>query len=226
VQGKGPGHVGQAAKAHSVKALVHISAVGADANSESKYARSKAEGEARLREAFPDAVILRPSIVFGPEDDFFNRFAALARLMPALPLIGGGHTKFQPVFVGDVAQAIVKSLDDASTRGRTYELGGPNVYSFRQILEFILRETGRKRLLLPLPFGLAKFQAFFLQMMPKPMLTPDQVTLLKKDNVAQGPGLADLGIEPSSVEAEVPAYLWRFKPKGQYQPLVSNAAQR
>jgi NADH dehydrogenase len=174
---------------------------------------------------FPGAVILRPSVVFGPEDDFFNRFAGMARMMPALPLIGGGHTKFQPVFVGDVAEAISKSLDDISTRGRTYELGGPNIYTFKQLIEFVLCETGRKRLLVPLPFGLAKFKAFFLQMLPGPLkLTPDQVTLLKSDNIAHGPGFPELGIEPSSVEAEVPAYLWRFKPKGQYQSLVSNAS--
>ena len=222
VQGEGPGNIAEAARKAGVKTFVHISAIGADAEGESKYARSKAEGEARVRAAFPEAVILRPSIVFGPEDGFFNLFAGLARLSPILPLIGGGKTKFQPVFVGNVAAAIGVALDDVSTRGRTYELGGPNIYSFKEILEIILRAIDRKRLLVPIPFGLATFKAFFLQMMPKPLLTPDQVKSLKHDNVAGVPGLAELGIVPTSVEAEVPAYLWRFRPKGQYQPLVAN----
>ncbi len=225
VHARAAGLIGEAARARGIKSLIHVSAIGADADSESKYARSKAEGETGLRAAFPDAVILRPSIVFGPEDNFFNRFAALARILPALPLIGGGHTKFQPVFVGDVAAAIRTALDDVSTRGKTYELGGPGVYSFRQLLEIVLRETGRKRLLLPLPFALAAFQSFFLQMLPNPLkLTPDQVKLLKTDNVAGTPGLSDLDIVPTSVEAEVPAYLWRFRPKGQYQMLASGSA--
>lgn len=222
VQAEGPGIVAEAARNAGVKTLVHISAIGADAQSEAKYARSKAEGETRLRAAFPTAVILRPSIVFGPEDGFFNLFAGLARISPILPLIGGGKMKFQPVFVGDVANAIRIALDDTSTRGRTYELGGPNVYTFKEVLETILRVIDRKRVLLPLPFGLVAFKAFFLQMMPKPLLTPDQVKSLKYDNVAAGPGLAQLGITPTSVEAEIPAYLWRFRPKGQYQTLAAN----
>jgi NADH dehydrogenase len=222
VQGNGAGNIAEAAAAAGVRALVHLSAIGADKDSEAVYAQTKAQGEARMREAFPAATILRPSIVFGPEDDFFNRFAAMARMSPVLPLVGGGKTRFQPVFVGDVAAAIVTALDSETAQGKTYELGGPTVYSFKQLLQIVLAETGRKRLLAPLPFGIAAFQAFFLQMLPKPPLTPDQVRLLKTDNiVADGANtLADLGITANSVEAEVPAYLWRYRAKGQYADLA------
>jgi NADH dehydrogenase len=216
LQADGAAHVAQAAAAAGVGALVHVSALGADTESNSEYAVTKAEGEESVREAFPKAVILRPSIIFGPEDGFFNKFAALARFTPALPLIGGGRTRFQPVFVGDVAQAIVTGLSRQD--GRTYELGGPAVYSFKELLQLILRETGRRRILVPLPFGLAMLKAAFLQILPKPLLTVDQVRLLKKDNVVSptAPGLAELGITPTSVEAVVPSYLWRFHPKGEY----------
>ena len=192
----------------------------------SKYAASKGEGEERVRAAFPGAAILRPSLVFGPEDDFFNRFAALARVLPALPLIGGGLSKFQPVFVGDVAAAIVRCAADPALGARTYELGGPTVYSFKELMEIVLRETGRKRLLVPFPFALAALKAIFLQFMPGPLkLTPDQVTLLKSDNVVTGNDtLASLGIEPTSVEAEVPSYLWRFRAKGQYDEIAKVSA--
>ena len=215
-QADGAAHIAQAASAAGVGALVHVSALGADTESDSEYAVTKAEGEEAVREAFPKAVILRPSIIFGPEDGFFNKFAALARFTPALPLIGGGRTRFQPVFVGDVAQAIVTGLSRQD--GRTYELGGPAVYSFKELLQLILRETGRRRILVPLPFGIAMLKAAFLQILPKPLLTMDQVRLLKKDNVVSptAPGLADLGITATSVEAVVPAYLWRFHPKGEY----------
>lgn len=216
VQADGAAHIAQAASAAGVEALVHVSALGADNQSDSEYAVTKAQGEDAVREAFPKAVILRPSIVFGPEDGFFNKFAALARFVPALPLIGGGHTRFQPVFVGDVAQAIVTGLGRQD--GRSYELGGPAVYSFKELLQLILRETGRRRLLVPLPFGLAMLKAAFLQILPKPLLTMDQVRLLKKDNVVSptASGLKDLGITPTSVEAVVPAYLWRFHPRGEF----------
>lgn len=212
--------IARAAKAEGAKTLVHVSAIGAAPQAGSAYAASKGEGENRVRAAFPDAVILRPSIVFGPEDDFFNRFASLARLSPLLPLIGGGHTKFQPVFVGDVAAAVLACVDDAATRGKIYELGGANVYTFKQLMEFILHVTGRKRLLVPVPFALATLNAFFLQYWPKPLLTPDQVTLLKSDNVVTkgAKTLTDLGIQPESVEAIVPSYLWRFRARGQYEP--------
>ncbi len=222
VQAQGAGNVAEAAAAAGVRALVHVSAIGADKDSEAVYAQTKADGERRMREAFPAATILRPSIVFGPEDDFFNRFAAMARISPFLPLVGGGKTRFQPVFVGDVAAAIVTALSSEAARAKTYELGGPTVYSFKQLLQLVLTETGRKRLLLPLPFGIAAFQAFFLQLLPNPPLTPDQVKLLKSDNVvADGANtLADLGITPNSVEAEIPAYLWRYRAKGQYAGLA------
>ena len=218
VQADGPANIGAAAAAAGVKALVHVSAIGADSESAAEYAATKAQGEARLRDAFPAATILRPSLVFGPEDGFFNKFAEMARFLPALPLIGGGKTLFQPVFVGDVAAAIVAALASETARGRTYELGGPTIYSFRQLMQIVLAETGRRRLLLPLPFGLAMWKAFFLQLLPNPLLTPDQVRLLRHDNiVAPGAlGLADLGITPTTVEAEVPAYLWRFRARGQY----------
>jgi uncharacterized protein YbjT (DUF2867 family) len=213
--------IAKAARAAGAMSLVHVSAIGADKDAASSYAASKGEGELRVREAFPDAVILRPSLVFGPEDDFFNRFAALARVLPFLPLIGGGHTKFQPVFVGDVADAIVRGVTDPATRGKTFELGGPTVYSFKELMQVMLRETCRKRFLVPVPFFVARIQAMFLQFLPMPLLTPDQVTLLKSDNVVTGKDtLATLGITPTSVEAEAPAYLWRFRPKGQYDEMV------
>jgi uncharacterized protein YbjT (DUF2867 family) len=161
--------------------------------------------------------------VFGPEDDFFNRFAAMARMMPVLPLVGGGETKFQPVFVGDVAQAIVKAVGGRAKGGTTYELGGPQVRSFKELMEYVLAVTERRRLLLPLPFGLAKMQAFFLQFMPTPLLTPDQVELLRADNIVseaatnEGRTLQSLGIEPAAMEAIVPSYLWRFRKTGQFR---------
>ena len=222
VQADGPANIGAAAAAAAVRALVHVSAIGADSQSGSEYAVTKAEGEQRLREAYPAATILRPSIIFGPEDGFFNRFAEMARFLPALPLVGGGKTLFQPVFAGDVAAAIVKVLENDAAAGRTYELGGPTVYSFRQLMQIVLAETGRRRLLLPLPFGVAAIKAFFLQFLPNPPLTPDQVKLLRHDNVVS-PGaltLADLGITPTTVEAEVPTYLWRFRAKGEYADLA------
>lgn len=216
------GTIAKAAADEGVTSLIQISAIGADEDAEAAYAASKGKGEAAVRAAFPNATILRPSIVFGPEDEFFNRFAWLAQMAPVLPLIGGGHTKFQPVYVGDVAAAIVKCVSDAATRGQTYELGGPDVYTFKELMQAILRMTCRKRLLVPVPFALASLKAFFLQFMPKPLLTPDQVTLLKSDNVVSDGAktLADLGIAPDSVDAIVPSYLWRFRPRGQYEALA------
>lgn len=216
------GTIAKAAKAAGARALVHVSSIGADEDSESNYARTKAQGEARVREAFPQASILRPSIVFGPEDNFFNTFAWLARMSPVLPLIGGGHSKFQPVFAGDVAAAIRKCIEDPAAAGKTYELGGPGIYSFKELMQIILRETGRKRLLVPVPFFIATLQSYFLQFMPVPLLTPDQVRMLKKDNVVAKATLtfADLGIQPDGLESIVPAYLWRFRSKGQYQTIA------
>jgi uncharacterized protein YbjT (DUF2867 family) len=216
VQADGAANIAQAAAAAGVRALVHVSAIGADTESESAYAVTKAQGETSVREAFPNAVILRPSIVFGPEDGFFNKFAEMARFLPALPLIGGGKTRFQPVFVGDVAQAILAGLSRQD--GRTYELGGPSIYSFKELMQLILRETGRRRVLMPVPFAIAFLKAAFLQLLPKPLLTVDQVKLLKKDNVvaSTASGLADLGITPTSAEAVIPSYLWRYRAKGEY----------
>jgi NADH dehydrogenase len=172
--------------------------------------------------AGPEAVIVRPSIVFGPEDDFFNRFAAMARLSPILPLIGGGETRFQPVFVGDVASAIVKMVDGQAKPGTIYELGGPEVRSFKELLELTLAEIGRKRVLLSLPFGVARIQAMFLEMLPKPMLTRDQVKLLAHDNVVseaartEGRTLEGLGVRPTALGAILPSYLWRYRKAGQF----------
>jgi len=224
VQAEGAANIARAAADAGATVLVHVSAIGADAQSESEYATTKAQGEQAVRESFPQAVILRPSIIFGPEDGFFNKFAAMARYLPVLPLVGGGHTRFQPVFVGDVAAAIVKALSSEEARGRTFELGGPSIYSFKELLQLILRETGRKRILAPLPFGIATVQAAFLQILPNPILTMDQVKLLKKDNVVAptAAGLADLGITPTSVEAVIPSYLWRFRAKGEYAADVQN----
>jgi uncharacterized protein YbjT (DUF2867 family) len=203
--------------------VIHVSALGADEDSPSRYARAKAEGEKLVLAAQPAATILRPSIVFGPEDDFFNRFGSLARFLPGLPLIGGGHTRFQPVFVGDVAAAVVAAVEGRTTPGAVYELGGPAVKTFKEILQYVLATTNRRRLLLPLPFALAELKAFFLQFMPKPLLTPDQVELLKRDNVVsdeaqrEGRTLQALGIEPTALEAIVPTYLWRFRKTGQFK---------
>ncbi len=219
-----PGRIARAATKSGAATLVHVSAIGADTEAMSEYARTKGLGERAVRDGFPGAVILRPSLVFGPEDQFFNRFAEMARFLPALPMIGGGKTKFQPVFAGDVAAAVARAAGDPTLSGRTYQLGGPKIYSFRELIEFILRETGRKRMLVPLPFAIAAVEAFFLQMpsflLPlKPLLTVDQVRLLKTDNVVADGALtfADLEITPASVEAIVPTYLWRFHPKGQFR---------
>jgi uncharacterized protein YbjT (DUF2867 family) len=220
---EGAANVARAAKAQGAR-VVHVSAIGADETATSSYARSKAVAEKLVREIVPEATIMRPSIMFGPEDNFFNLFASLARMSPVLPLIGGGHTKFQPVFVGDVAQAIAKAVDGEARAGATYELGGPEVRTFREILEYILKTIERKRLLVPLPFLVAKMQASLMQFMPTPLLTPDQVELLRTDNVvsaeatAQRRTLQGLGIAPESIEAIVPSYLWRFRKTGQFRP--------
>ena len=213
IQAQAPGRIGRAAAAAGVRAVVHLSAIGADPASPSAYARTKAEGELALREAFPAATVLRPSIVFGPEDGFFNRFAALAQFIPALPLYGGGQTKFQPVYVGDVADAVMAALSRADAAGRTYELGGPRVYTFRELLAYILRVTGRRRLLLPLPWSVGRLQARVFELLPNPPLTRDQLLLLQRDNVVAPDALtlADLGITPKAVEAIVPGYLGRFR---------------
>jgi NADH dehydrogenase len=223
VQAAGADTVAAAAAAAGLR-MVHVSAIGADENSASRYGRSKAAGEKAVLAAVPSAVILRPSVVFGPEDDFTNRFAALARVSPMLPLIGGGVTRLQPVYVGDVATAVADAVDGKARAGVIYELGGPEVLTLREIMEIILATIDRKRMLLSLPFGLAKLQSQLLRFAPGPLkLTPDQVALLRSDNVvseaakAAGLTLEGLGITPDSLEAIAPQYLWRFRAAGQFQ---------
>jgi len=212
----GPARLARFAREAGVERFVHISAIGADPRSSSAYARTKAAGEQAVRDAFPTVTILRPSVVFGPEDQFFNRFAAMAMISPVLPLIGGGKTRFQPVYVGDVADSVVKCLEDPATVGRVYELGGPKVYTFREILELLLSEIHRKRWRIDLPFGLAAFQARLTSMLPNPPLTPDQVELLKSDNIVSSGAmnLASLGIAPTAAEVVLPTYLDRFRRGG------------
>lgn len=216
VQARGAEVVAEAAAQAGVKTLVHVSAIGADPESESAYARAKAAGEAGVRKHFPAATILRPSVVFGTEDNFLNLFAMLARFSPVLPLIAGGKTRFQPVYVGDVAAAVSAALETESAAGKTFELGGPAVMSFEEILRYILKETGRFGLLVPVPEAIAMIEAFFLEMLPSPLLTRDQVILLRRDNVvSEGvAGLADLGISPTPLEAVAPTYLARYRRGG------------
>ena len=222
VQGLGAGAVAKAASAIGAR-MVHVSAIGADENSLSRYARTKAAGEKAVLAAAPTATILRPSVVFGPEDQFTNRFAGLARISPFLPLIGGGVTRIQPAYVGDVAAAVADAVDGKTRQGAIYELGGPEVLTMREIIEIILRITERRRMLVSLPFGLAKLQALLLQFAPGPLkLTPDQVVLLRSDNVVSPAAkaaeltLEGLGITPDSLEAIAPQYLWRFRRAGQF----------
>ena len=215
--------IAEAAKAAGVERLVQISAIGADAASSSAYGRTKAQAEAAVRAIYPDAVILRPSLVFGAGDGFLNRFAAMATMAPALPLIGGGETRFQPVYVGDVAEAIARGVTRADAAGRTYELGGPSLYTFREVLELVRRETGRDRMLVSVPFIVAKPLGSLLQLSRfvglTPPLTRDQVLMLEKDNVvaADALGLSDLGIDhPAGMAAIAPSYLWRYRVGGQF----------
>ncbi|MBI1243546.1 MAG: NAD(P)H-binding protein [Alphaproteobacteria bacterium] len=217
VHADAPAKLARAAKAAGVSSFVYVSALGADANAASAYARSKAAGEAGVRAAFPEATIFRPSIVVGPEDSFFNRFAQMAQWMPALPLIGGGHTKFQPVYVGDLAEAIVRSIGNAEAKGRTFEAVGPRVYTFRELMEYLLRTIDRHRGLIPLPFPLAEIKGAILGCLPIKFLTRDQVIQLKTDNVGTGaPGLGALGIAPAAMEAVVPDYLSTYRRGGRF----------
>ena len=208
---RAPETIAQAAKAEGVAALVHVSALGADLNSVSAYARTKAEGEHRLLRAYRNATILRPSVVFGVEDQFLNRFARIARLLPVMPLLGSGQARLQPLFVEDVAQAIVNSLQRPEAAGRVYELAGPNIYRWQELMRFIVEATGLRRALLPIPMPLLKLQAGLLERLPGQILTRDQLRLVEMDNIASGtlPGLADLGITASPMEAIARAYLAR-----------------
>jgi uncharacterized protein YbjT (DUF2867 family) len=222
--------VARAAAAAGARRLVHISALGANVDATSAYSRSKAEGEAAVREQFAGATIVRPSIIFGPDDGFFNRFATMATISPALPLIGGGATRFQPVFVGDVAAGSVAALTDDDTAGRTYELGGPSIYTFKELMELMLKEIGRKRLLVPLPFSLAKVLGVSGDLMAMaglpPPITSDQVESLRDDNVvgAGSLGLADLGVAATPLHPIIPTYLYRYRRGGQYAEMSAAAA--
>lgn len=223
VHADGAGRVARAAAAAGAASLIQISAIGAAETSPSSYAQSKAAGEKAVRDAMPGATIIRPAIVFGPGDDFFNRFAAMARLSPALPLIGGGTSLIQPVYVNDVAEGVARILERAGIAGRTFEFGGPEVKTFRELMELILRETDRTRVLLPVPVFVAKLISYVTQFIPNPPLTPDQVRLLGEDIVvsadasADGRTLEGLGIAPTSVEAVIGTYLYRFRRTGQFE---------
>ena len=224
IHAEGAGRVARLAASSGVTRLVQMSAIGADAASPSLYGQSKAAGEQAVRQAFPGAAILRPSVVFGPEDAFFNRFAAMARFLPVMPVIAGG-TKLQPVFVGDVADAVIAVLDRPGT---THELGGPRVWTMREILAYILTETGRHNPLMDVPMGIAEFQAAILGCLPGKLLTRDQLLMLSRDNVAAVGtlGLADLGIIPTPVELAVPPYLARFRPGGGRRALIPGTQTR
>ena len=223
VQAFGPRAIGEAARAAGIDNLVHISAIGADPGSNVAYLRSKGLGEAGVLETVPGAVIMRPSIVFGPEDDFFNKFAGMAQLSPVLPLIGGGGTKFQPVYVGNVAEAVAVAIDGGAKPGAIYELGGPEIATFRQCLERMLEETGRKRVLVPVPFGVAKIMGKVMGLLPKPLLTADQVRMLRTDTIvseaaqAEGRTLAGLGVAATAMDVILPTYLVRFREHGQFE---------
>ena len=219
--------VAEAAARRGIERMVQVSAIGADLDSPAKYARSKAMGEAAVREALPGATVVRPSVVFGQTDQFFNRFAQMATVSPVLPLPGGGATRFQPVYVGDVAEAVASCIVEPATAGRIYELGGPTVFTFRELMQLVLREIQRERVLLPLPWSVAKLIGTLGDMLPiAPPLTADQVELLRSDNVVHEgmPGLADLGITPRAVEAIVPTYLYRYRRGGQFAEPASVAS--
>ncbi len=222
-----PRAIAEAARKHGVERFVQMSALGAGAKG-SRYARTKFAGENAVRELVPTASVLRPSIIFGPEDHFFNRFAQMARGGPVLPLIGGGKTKFQPLFVGDAADAVCAALDRSDARGATYELGGPSVYSFKQLMQFTLSEIDRRPALISIPFVIARPLGMLLEWLVKPIpfidppLTGDQVAMLYKNNIVGADpntrAIEDLGVTSlESIEAIAPTYLWRFRPYGQFQ---------
>lgn len=225
-----PKAIAEAAAALGITRMVQVSAIGANAASAAVYARTKAEGEAAVRAAIPTAAVLRPSVVFGEEDEFFNRFAAMAGVSPALPLIGGGRTLFQPVYAGDVGAAIAEALSRPQAVGATYELGGPGIYTFKALMELMLKEIQAHRALVPLPFEVAGLIGAFgelLRFTPfPPPLTRDQVEMLKVDNVvgAGVPGLADLGVTPTPLESVIPTYLWKYRKGGQFAPTVMDPA--
>lgn len=212
-----PRAIAKACKTQGVARFIHISALGCD-HTESKYGKSKYAGEQAILENFPAATILRPSLVFGAEDSFFNMFASMSVILPVLPLIGGGHTKFQPVYVGDVADAAIRCAGDDSTSGHTYELGGPEILTFRQIYERLFEQTGRKKMLVSLPWGFAQCQGRLLSLLPHPPLTADQVLSLKTDNTVsrEARTFKDLNLQPTAMDAVLPSYLSRYRPGGRF----------
>ena len=218
LQAELPGRIGKMATMKGVKNIVHISAIGASLKSPSLYARTKAEGERALLRQFPSAVVLRPSVIFGPGDGLFARFGQMAMLAPALPLVGGGRNRMQPVYVGDVADSVVVALTGKATHGQIYQLGGPQIYSFAELMRFVLNATERRRMLVSVPFSLMAIPAFFAGLLPNPPVTSDQLKLLKTDNICakSALGLAELGITPTAIEAIVPEYLAAFRPGGRF----------
>jgi len=220
VQAEGAGRAARLAAEAGAEQMVQISAIGADPESPAAYGRTKAAGEAAVAQGHPHAVILRPSIVFGTEDQFFNRFATMARIAPVLPIVGGA-TRFQPVWVQDVAEAAAKAAAGEAAPG-IHELGGPNIYAFRELMELMLRVIRRRRLIVDMPFWMARTQAWFLQWLPNPPLTVDQVRLLARDNVVSGayPGFEAFGIDPRAPEAIIESYLYAYRPYGQYTTLT------
>jgi NADH dehydrogenase len=213
-----PNILSKVCSGHNFEKLVHISALGIKDDHKSQYMQSKHEGEKNIQENFKSSIILRPSIVFGPEDKFFNTFASLVQFSPVLPLVGGGKTKFAPIYVGDVAKAIVKALELNNAEPKIYELGGPENYSFKELMEILLTEVKKKRFLMPIPFSVAKFQSYFLQMLPNPILTSDQVEMLKHNNIVSGdyPTLKDLGITGTNIQNILPKYIYRYRTGGQF----------
>lgn len=228
IHAEGAARIARVAASEGIDRLIHVSAMGADPQAPANYARSKGLGEQAVREAFVNATILRPSILFGPEDKFFNFFAGIARMVPALPLIGGGHTRFQPVYVCDAAEAIVTTLARAEAVGQTYEIGGPSIYSFRELMEIMLETIKRRRVLVPVPFWATAIEGAAVEIslnimakiagtiVPAPPITQDQVRMLRSDNVASGdlPGLAELGITPTALDVILPTYLARYRRGG------------
>ncbi len=216
---QGAENVARICTEQGVRQLVHMSALGADIRSVSRYSQSKIRGEKEVLRNFPAATILRPSVIFGPEDNFFGRFAMLAKALPVLPLVGGGQTKFQPIYVDDVADAVVAILSKPDSRGQTYELGGPRVWTLEEVYKFVLDATHRTRMVIPLSFAMAKFASLFLQLLPGHILRPDQVNMLREDNVVSDDAmtLADLGIIPQPAEIIMPKYLVRYRKAGAYE---------
>lgn len=222
LQAEGPKLIGRVSAEEGVQRLIHVSAIGADPKSDIAYAKTKGLGEKNLLKTFPEATILRPSVMFGPDDDFINRFARMAQFSPFMPLIGGGKTRLQPVYVGDVAQAIANAIFDDKAKGQIYELGGPSIYTMANIIEYILTLTGRKRVLLPIPFGIAEMMGRVLQLLPKPLLTRDQVRLLRHDNIVSkgAKTLYDLGVTPTPFEAIIPTYLAAYSLRSRFAQLA------